>query len=247
MGSGLRVVVANGGCERGVSAWWGRREASDRVLGQVALSEPRCRSAGRPARAQSPAHTWPEMGRGRGSPRHVVPPITSRVDHHARGAGPDLAGTSIRSAPPARRRLLEALLIDWHRGHPHGVRRGRGRSNARLLRRRGPLHSVRPRLCRGLPGIIGLRLPPGCLAVRSRRVRLVGSRTPALVAPNLRRRALTGRGRARTRCSASGGRTRTPRSGYRTPGTRSRSGIPSALPDSLSRPRWPVNSGSVSR
>ncbi len=42
-------------------------------------------------------------------------------------------------------------------------------------------------------GVLGLRLPPGRLAVRGRGVRLVGCRTPTVVAPSPRRSALTGR------------------------------------------------------
>jgi hypothetical protein len=212
-----RTVDASVGCPPGgagmkrlIASWARWRSASHDVDPLGGQPVPRAQPI--PGRRWGAAEAAPDMWFPRSRPVWTITPGALVLIWLAR-----------RFVPPLRPgdRLLEALLIDWHRGHPHGVRRGRGRSNARLLRRRGPLHSVRPRLCRGLPGIIGLRLPPGCLAVRSRRVRLVGSRTPALVAPNLRRRALTGRGRARTRCSDSGGRTRAPRSGYRTPGTRS--------------------------
>jgi hypothetical protein len=103
-------------------------------------------------------------------------------------ASPHAWPRNARTAP----RMTRCAPIDWCGGRPHDVRRTRRRIDARLLRLRAPLRMVGAGVCGSLPGVLRVRLPPGRLAVRGRGARLVGCRTPALVAPSPRRSALTG-------------------------------------------------------
>src|SRR5688572_961491 len=70
-------------------------------------------------------------------------------------------------------------------GRTYGVRGAVGDGDAAVLRPGGPLALVRAPVRRGLPHLFGVRIPPGCVAVRGRRADLVRRSTEALVGPAL--------------------------------------------------------------
>jgi hypothetical protein len=95
------------------------------------------------------------------------------------------SGTPVRSwgepaKSPAQRGASSP--VDWLDGPPHGVRSIRCRGDARLLHPRTPFGLARPGLRQGVSGLVGVRRPPGCVAFRSRRVRVVERSPPAVVA-----------------------------------------------------------------